>query len=377
MSYPISVVVPTKNRYKYLKSLIELIIGFETDELELVIQDNSDNNQEFEEWLASKKYPWLKYYYCSDKLTSIQNFDFAINNSTGDYVTFIGDDDGVTRTIIECSKWMKKNNVEALRSAKSIYNWMESGMGGVLYSERLSKKVEYINPIKELQKILRNGCQGIDNIPVTYVGIVKKKVLSKIYKDYGTYFPGGASADIANGVALCFYVKRYIKINIPIVITGDSKCTGGVADRAKPLKFSDVPFMAKAYGEQWEGDLPKYWLGVIVWPESAIKSLRALKKEEFITYINYNKIIASSIIKAGSKFSVFYQYGSSSFAIWNEILGIKLKRYYRGVMKRLVQFLSLGKYSYKNYRFSEVRDIIKAEEKLLSITDIDFNKLEY
>ena len=286
MSYPISVVVPTKNKYKYLKSLIELIVGFETEELELIIQDNSDNNQEFEEWLAGKKHPWLKYYYCSDKLTSIQNFDLAINNSTGDYVTFIGDDDGVTRTIVECAKWMKKNNIEALRTMKCVYNWPDLGSdGGNIYIEKKSWFIHYLNPIKELEKVLKSGCRGLGNIPLTYGGIVKREVLRSIYTDYGTFFPGGASADIANGVALCFYVKRFAALNAPIIITGTSKKTGSVSDRRRPMKFSDLPFISENVGHNWEGNFPQYWLGVYVWPESAIKALRALKQESLILYL--------------------------------------------------------------------------------------------
>ena len=43
----LSIVVPTKNRYYYLLKLIELVESIGSPELELVIQDNSDDNDEF------------------------------------------------------------------------------------------------------------------------------------------------------------------------------------------------------------------------------------------------------------------------------------------------------------------------------------------
>lgn len=378
MSYPISVVVPTKNRYKYLKSLIELIIGFDTDELELVIQDNSDNNLEIEEWLAGKNYPWLKYYYCSDKLTSIQNFDLAINNSTGDYVTFIGDDDGVTRTIVECAKWMKKNNIEALRTMKCVYNWPDLGSdGGNIYIEKKSWFIHYLNPIKELEKVLKSGCRGLGNIPLTYGGIVKREVLRSIYKDYGTFFPGGASADIANGVALCFYVKRFAALNAPIIITGTSKKTGGVSDRRRPMKFSDLPFISENVGHNWEGDFPQYWLGVYVWPESAIKALRALKQESLILYLKYDKIHASAIVRAGLKVSDLYPYCSRPINLWWELFKRKINKYMVGGINRTINLLTFGRIGYKNRKISGNQDIICAESKLVEVSKINFNELNY
>lgn len=316
MNYPISVVVPTKNRYKYLKKLVELVVSFNTEELEFVIQDNSDGNQEILEFLSAYDYPWLKYYYCNKHLTSIENFDMAINNTTGDYVCFIGDDDGIVRNIVDCAKWMKANNIEALRPATSTYEWPECGRNGYYTYDYSTKIIQYLNPIKELVKILKNGCDKLENIPVTYTGIVQREILCKIYSDYGSYFPGGASADVANGVALCFYVKRYVKLNIPIIITGNSKKTGGVVDRRRFIPFSNLSFISPNVGPNWEGDLPKYWFGVFVWPESAVKCLRALCRESFIEHLNYDILFAHAIIRSHCKFSEYFSFCSPLRLYW-------------------------------------------------------------
>ena len=94
MDYLVSVVVPTKNRYKYLKNLIRLIDGFHLDELELVIQDNSDDNTEILEYLKNYSNSNIHYYYSTDKLTMSTNADAGIRNAKGEYVCYIGDDDG-------------------------------------------------------------------------------------------------------------------------------------------------------------------------------------------------------------------------------------------------------------------------------------------
>lgn len=111
MSYLVSVVVPTKNRYKYLKHLIKLVDSFQLPELEFVIQDNSDDNSEILSFLKSYSNPHIKYFYSTDALTMSQNGELAIRRSTGDYVCYIGDDDGVCRNIVDCARWMKSKRL--------------------------------------------------------------------------------------------------------------------------------------------------------------------------------------------------------------------------------------------------------------------------
>lgn len=364
MSPLLSIVVPTKNRYTYLYHLIELIKSFESNEIELVIQDNSDDNSEFCKFVSRSGLDWLKYFYCPEKLTSIENFDRGILNCTGEFICFIGDDDGVTRYIIDCARWMKNNNIEAVRGAKTYYYWPEVIHKGLITCETSNKVIEFLNPIEELKHILKEGCQFLENIPVTYAGMVKREVLDKIFSNYGTYFPGGASADIANGVALCFYVKRYAKIHIPIIITGTSKQTGGSINRSKPLSFSEVPFISPFVAMNWEGNLPQYWLGPLVWPESAVKSLRALGKESFILELDYNKVMARTIIRSKFKKGELMPYIKSKAKVRFYIISYWINYILKGVLGSIIRFLSKGAKGWHQCRLSGVQTIIEAEEAL-------------
>lgn len=378
MSYLLSVVVPTKNRYQYLYYLVNLIKGFNTSEIELVIQDNSEDNSEFNTYIAHNNDPWIKYYYCSDKLTSIQNFDLAIGHATGKFVTFIGDDDGVLRFILDCVRWMDDNNIEALRGLKTYYFWPEVGRnGGLATVERTKKIVEYKNPITELVKILKGGCDFLEDIPVLYTGIVKKSILDAIFNDYRTYFPGGASADIANGVALCFYVKRYCKINLPLVFTGTSRMTGGVQNRATPLNFAEVSFISEKVGKNWEGTFPQYWIGSLVWPESAIKSLRCLGKESFIPYLNYTRVIALYMRQTGFSLSTCANYVDNKNLLFNLYLSIILQRFIIRVVNTLIRLFSKGRRGLGIYRYSHLNNIIDAESLLVEKYNIDISLIKY
>lgn len=360
----ISIVVPTKNRYKYLKYLLELFDTFDSDEFEVVVQDNSDDNTEIQDFFEAKDRSYLRYHHTSKYLTSIENFNQAISNANGDYVCFIGDDDGVCLNIISAAKWMKSNNIEAARSSEAGYMWPDTGKCGgcVDYEENNSVFFHYLNPVHELYKIMKSGFSSLGDIPLLYNGIVKKDILDLIYSRYHTFFPGGSSADIANGVALCFYVKRFVKIYTPLIIRGTSAKTGSVSDRNKLLPLKEVSFISHSVAENWEGDIPNYWLNVFVWPESAIKSLRVLNKEELINYINYNRILGTASWRLGISYKSFLEYGSGY-----KILYYKYTSLTRKVFKALK--IRVRSYLFRDsnnlpFRRVNVKNIIEAESLL-------------
>lgn len=366
MGYLLSIMVPTKNRYKYLYELVNLIVSFETEEIELVIQDNSDNNTEFIDFLNEVRgsNSWIKYYHTNEYLTSIQNFDKAMKNCTGEYVCFIGDDDGVVRNIVDYVKWMKDNNIDALRCPISGYFWPATGKyGSYLKMDSCDGHVEHLNPINELQKVLRNGCQGLGNMPVVYAGIAKRAVLDRIYKDFGTYFLA-PSADMASGVALCFYVNKYVKVHSPIIITGTSKMTGGGVQQIRLIKLKDVPFINQTMKDEWEGYFPPLWTGTLVWPESCIKTLRKMGKEAFLTMVNYSRMMACFNYANKSYKEVALELSTSKIQFYYYLIKIYTKWFVDGVSDRLIRLISRKTRCLGGRCYYNVSDIKNAENLL-------------
>jgi glycosyltransferase involved in cell wall biosynthesis len=302
MSYLLSIVVPTKDRYYYLKYLIKLIKSFDCEDIELVIQDNTENNLEIVEFLKEFKYSHLNYFHTKEQLSVSLNSDKAILHSTGEYICFIGDDDGVLPNIIDCVKWMKEYDIDALVPKEIPYVWPDyiKGKAGVNYADVLTiskdgvytGEAEIVNSIEALNDLKRIGFLNRGRLPIVYHGIVARNSLDKIYERGKTYFPG-ASPDIANGVALCFFVNKYVRLDYPIIITGASKMHGGGIRKLKDrlADIDDVPFLPQNAKRDWEKTIPKIWAAETVWPESAIKALRYMGREDIIKKVNYNRIL--------------------------------------------------------------------------------------
>ena len=303
MGYLLSIVVPTKDRYPYLKHLIQLIKNFNSDGIELVVQDNTYDNTEILEYLSELDFPHLKYYYTKEQLSVSDNSTKGILNSTGEYVCFIGDDDGVTHYIVDAVTWMKSNGYNILKSAPAVLKWpsfhspKHYDVSGTVQFNDFKFTYSEKNCKKSLETLLKTGIDTLGTMPKVYNGIVKRSTLDTIYNKCGTYFPG-PSPDMANAVALAIVEDIFVYVDFPIIIGGHSGHLGGDAAKYKkglgPLE--DQPFISQEAKENWSPRIPKLWGAKTVWPESARTALLAFGQSRYADMIDYEVILRKFIV---------------------------------------------------------------------------------
>jgi glycosyltransferase involved in cell wall biosynthesis len=292
MSYLVSVVVPTKNRYKYLKELIKLIDSFHLDELELVVQDNSDDNSEILEYLSAFDNSNIKYYYKTDSLTMSGNADVAICNATGEYICYIGDDDGVCRNIVDVVRWMKDRQITAAYSSNvAWYFW-----NGRTKMFRSRKPFRIHESTIRLNKLLRHGLSlSNSHMPLIYHGIVLKTKLIELQNKIGTCFPGNPP-DIAGAIALCSIIDEYYEIKIPVIINGISSMSGGgVNQKGGVLPLDKVSFINEDDILNWEKTIPPIWCGHYAWANSGMKAFRKVGLAKELKKLNLEYALASAV----------------------------------------------------------------------------------
>lgn len=297
MDYLVSVVVPTKNRYIYLKELIKLIDKFKLPELELVVQDNSDDNAEILDYLKGFDNPCIKYFYSSDKLTMSGNAERGIMNASGEYVCYIGDDDGVCRNIVSCVRWMKEKGLKVAVSGAAWFVWG----GKIRIYHAKSRKIKILNSEKKRKGLARKGMVLDKTMPNIYQSIVERQLLIDLYKKHGTLFPS-VPPDIAGSLVMSYAVKEYASFNFPVVIIGSSAMTGGgVVKRGGVLPLEDVPFISQKDIEIWDKRVPPLWCGNYAWLNSAIKTLELLNHQELIKEIDFEYGLAGAIVHRPKK----------------------------------------------------------------------------
>lgn len=365
----LSIVVPTKDRYPYLKKLVELVLSFESDEIELVIQDNTKDNSDFLSFLATIDNRNIRYAHREEQIPVTLNSDLAILNSTGKYLCFIGDDDGVLRNIIDYVKWMEENDVESLRSEPPIsYNW--PGSKGLVYDS--SSKLRFHRPtgkrevVTDFEKVrrfnLRRGGLEQSKNPRIYCGIVRRDILFKVYEKTGTFFPG-PSPDMASSTALGYFVHKHVITDEIIVLAGSCpKSTAGMGRQHKHAgRIEDVPWLPKDTAERWEKELPRYWTGETIYAESAIKAIKALEKTEDLKYMNYPYFYASFAMYHPHEFYMIKPFVTIKNIIpfcvaYSRIFGQRLGAFVSNLLRERVGVKG------SSFRFNDVPDIIECEK---------------
>lgn len=300
----LSVVVPTKDRYKYLKHLIRLIQSFNSDEIEIVVQDNTTDNKEILDFLSELNYSGCKYFHEDGQLPMTTNADKAILHSEGEYVCFLGDDDGVCPNCLDYCRYMKENGYEAMRSNVIAYNWPDftgsiDNQGGVLYIKNTSTEKNQLNSMIELKNVLSRGFVDRGNLPSVYHGIVSRNTLNKIYSISKTFFPG-QSPDISNGVAVSLVLENYLYVDDIVTISGASKFHGGktVGMKKQYPQISDMAWFRPGAEKIWDKRLPKIAVGFIIWAESTIETLHNMGRPDLDETIDFESIYQS--------FAVYY-----------------------------------------------------------------------
>lgn len=316
----LSIVIPTKNRFQYLKEIIRVLLLMESDDVEFVIQDNSDANKNILPFLEEINDDRIKYFYSEGDLSVVDNSNLAIERGIGKFVCCIGDDDIVSKHIVNVVRWMDLNNIDSCIGAQAKFFWSDIVFKRhKFYSLSVSKnksKVRYVDPSKELNKCLRHGAISLENMPKVYHAIVSRKSLDKLKNITGTFFPG-PSPDMANAVGLCFTVDRHCLINIPIVISGHSyKSAGGMGTRGMHVgDLKSIPWLPKNIVEIWKEKVPQVWTANTIYAVSALCALESINKgmlEKFnyqfhyAGFVNYNSALKGELFKNKRKYPINY-----------------------------------------------------------------------
>ena len=90
----ISILLPTRDRLQLLRRAVESVLRLEDDNCELVISDN-DSAEDVAGYAASLADPRVVYTRTSRLLPVTENWNHALDRSSGDYVLMLGDDDAL------------------------------------------------------------------------------------------------------------------------------------------------------------------------------------------------------------------------------------------------------------------------------------------
>ncbi|WP_281310645.1 glycosyltransferase family 2 protein [Flavobacterium flavigenum] len=299
----LSIVIATKNREFYCIETIKSILSFKSDLIQIAISDNSDTRQveAFVDSICNKN---IVYRYNNSAISSIDNFNYAMELASGEYVILIGDDDSVHPKIIELVHWIKENNIESVCS-KDTFTFLWPGAhpnfpNGLIKIPKINDSYHLVDPKKELIKLLKNGLVNyfFYNVPKSYHGIIKKSIMDKIKETTGNYY-GALSPDIFSAVCLSLILKNHCVLNYPITIAGvcpasttSAQILGnhcGALDKMPHLKNRKDNYI-------WDSLVPKIYSVSTTWGDSGLHALTSIKRDDLKKHFNFYPLISQTII---------------------------------------------------------------------------------
>ncbi len=300
----LSILIPTKNRQEYALKVITHILKIKDNRFQLIVYDNSETGILETHVSDFKKDDRFKYVYKPGVLSFVDNFSLGINECEGEYLTIIGDDDGINPAIINITEWASNHNIEAVTpSLQLVYNWPGSGVNAENGTGRLSISnftctARFSSPRKEVINLLKNGCQNYLSFGLVkaYHGIVKKTTLDAIKEKTG-HFIAGLSPDIYISVAASLLIKRVLIIDYPLTISGICKNSGS-ADSATGKhvgKLEQAPHLRGHASYEWSKNVPSFYSVETIWADSAIAAINDLKQSALLKYYCLDVISAFCI----------------------------------------------------------------------------------
>ncbi len=123
----LSICVPSRNRQFYFQKTIEGLLRSKRDDIEFIFVDNSDDPLIMNDFMrAYAADPRVVYLPSADRVLSMKdNWERALQAATGDWVTFIGDDDYIEPDAMTVIKAIKRVNpeIDAICWAVIGYTW--------------------------------------------------------------------------------------------------------------------------------------------------------------------------------------------------------------------------------------------------------------
>lgn len=253
----ISIVIPTRDRAVYLRHSLATAMAIEDPDIEILVSDNAslDNTREV---MSEVTDPRVRYVNTGQRLSMRQNFEFAFHQSTGDYVIYFGDDDGIVPGQFRfLRKLLEDHRPDALSWDFPVYGWPIEGYGHRVGGLRLAKGRVFGKPqtldLEQRRRVAENGRLDLFHpMPAIYHGCMSRDFLARLAGDDGTVFLARSPDTFVNFRALQ-HGGKFMHCNHPFSINGHSPASNGGNLNAQGTK-SEKQELANRFSEEMKTD---------------------------------------------------------------------------------------------------------------------------
>jgi glycosyltransferase involved in cell wall biosynthesis len=221
----LSIVIPTADRANTLFYTLQTVLSQTYTNLQIIVSDNNsiDDTKKVVHSFSDQR---IKYLNTGRRLGMSNNWEFALSFVDGDFVFFLGDDDGLLPNACQdVVNLINKFNVKAVTWSKANYSWPDSYHRPNELNLSLDGSI-YLFSGLSVQMALARGLTSYGRLPNLYTSFVSMNVIREIKSKSGIFFKS-VTPDVYSGIVISELVGRYIYSFQPFSINGGSAKSNG------------------------------------------------------------------------------------------------------------------------------------------------------
>ena len=218
----LSILIPTKNRSHYLSYAIQSALALPSNDLEIIVSENfgSDDGLAVARSFTD---PRLKVIQPPRPMAMHDHWEFLLSNSSGEWITIIGDDDAILPNALDNVRTIFANYpfVEAIYSARSYFFWpLELGLSGrVQFS--VSKELKIDDSKDCLNKLLKGQLLYCYAPQIYSGGFLRRTLIRRVINSRGRFFYS-TIPDATSALNALLFTTSFVRTGIPLTIVGTS-----------------------------------------------------------------------------------------------------------------------------------------------------------
>jgi glycosyltransferase involved in cell wall biosynthesis len=224
-----SVVIPTRERAATLRHCLRTCIDQNFDDYEVIVSDNN-SSPETRAVVDESGAHEVRYVRTPRALSLASSWEFAVSQARGEYVMLIGDDDGLLpHCLAELDKLTHDTGHKVIRWDSAFYTWPNCALVGEGDYLRipLGTGTEEFDGLEAIKNVI-GFKQLYTTLPMIYNSVVHKDILASIRAKSGRLF-ANRYADVYSGFSIAHSAGKYLSIESPMSISGQSSASTGVA----------------------------------------------------------------------------------------------------------------------------------------------------
>ncbi len=239
----ISIVIPTRERSQYLMHSVQTALEISDENIEIVVCDNASND-ETAKVIRGIDDPRLVYVNTGGRVSMRQNFNHAFEESTGDYLIYFGDDDGISpRQFPFLRQILEKHVPDGLSWVKATYGWpsefIKKPPGIRFYRNNCFGPPREYQGSDNLQKLLAADVGSLRPVPDIYHGCLSRSYMLKTASARDAIFDS-AIPDVNLTYRAILKGGNFIGVDHPFSINGYSPASTGGGHGAEQKNQSNT-----------------------------------------------------------------------------------------------------------------------------------------